>query len=201
MRRWHGRGVSPITGSVFGCGAVGREQIERFDAVNAAAGVALIAGVALLAFHLCPGITPPVVGRLLFKIGVDSDIVESRAAGCRGEIHFSVCAVGVCRVRAACQTVVARVARQTLLAFHLCPAVSVRVGGVAAVFVDARSHIDEVSAVGVRRSEVLKFVGQTVRVCDVQVRRSAVVSAELRPDVARGVWRSGGVLVGVEPDI
>ena len=184
LRRWHGRFTSPTAVIVFGGCAVGREQIERFDVVNAAA---LLARVALLAFHLCPGITQRVVVRLLFKISVDSDIVESRAAGCRGEIHFSVCAVGVCRVRAACQTVVARVARQTLLAFHLCPAVSVRVGGVAAVFVDARSHIDEVSAIGVRRSEVLKFVGQTVRVCDVQVRRSAVVSAELRPNVARGV--------------
>ena len=117
--------------------------------VNAAAGVAFIAGGALIAFHLCPGITLRGVRRLLFKVGVDPDIVESRAAGCRGEIHLSVCAVGVCRVRVACQTVIAGVARQTLLAFHLCPAVSVRVGGVEAVFVDARSHIDELSAVGV----------------------------------------------------
>ena len=149
LRRWHGRGASPIAGAVFGGCAVGREQIKRFDVVNAAAVVALLARVALLAFHLCPGITQRVVVRLLFKISVDSDIVESRAAGCRGEIHLSVCAVGVCRVRVACQTVIAGVARQTLLAFHLCPAVSVRVGGVEAVFVDARSHIDELSAVGV----------------------------------------------------
>ena len=166
MRRWHGRGVSPITGSVFGCGAVGREQIERFDVVNAAAVVALLAGVALFSFNPCPGITLRFVRRLLFKVGVDPDVVESRAAGRRGEARFAVCAVGVCRVRVACQTVLSGVARRALLAFHLCPLISFRLGGVGAVFVDARSHIDELSAVGVRRGEVHLSVC-AVRVCDV----------------------------------
>ena len=168
LRRWHGRFASPTADAVFGGCAVGREQIERFDVVNVAAVVALLARVALLAFHHCPGITPRVLRCLLFKISVDSDIVESRSAGRRGEVHLSVCAVGVCRVRVACQTVLSGVARRALLAFHLCPLISFRLGGVGAVFIDTRSHVDELSAVGVRRGEVLKrFVGQTVRVCDV----------------------------------
>ena len=174
LRRWHGRFAFPIAGAVFGGCAVGREQIERFDVVNAAAvvafiaGVALLAGVALIAFHLCPGITLRGFRRLLFKVGVDPDVVKSRSARRGGEVHLSVCAVGVCRVRVACQTVLSGVARRALLAFHLCPLISFRLGGVGAVFIDTRSHVDELSAVGVRRGEVLKrFVGQTVRVCDV----------------------------------
>ena len=85
----------------------------------------------------------------------------------------------------------ARVARQTLFAFHLCPLIGLRIGGVGFVLVDTHTHINELATVGVRCGEVFEVLAEPVGVGDVQVPRSAgrpVFSPELRPNVALGVF-------------